>query len=190
MRARRAERCASLLCGSHFAHSPPTRTSAYRTSANHFYRSHRASHFALCIALRTLLRGPHFAALVLHADTRPTRQPPPPPAQVDRTCHRTSLWCMMTRPRHVSLPGATEVNWMLRPGAGSVWHCQPAARGLLSFLSLLRAFLLNAIKRNQADIGSVTTQHRTRGSIAGAWWVSSPHMAVARGRTPTPSGGI
>ena len=29
-------------------------------------------------------------------------------------------------------------------------HCKPAARGLLYFLSLLRAFLLNVIKRNQA----------------------------------------
>ena len=41
-----------------------------------------------------------------------------------------------------------EVYWMSRPGACDVEHCQPAARGLLSFLSLLRAFLLNAIKRN------------------------------------------
>ena len=42
---------------------------------------------------------------------------------------------------------------MLRPGAGFVQHCQPAARGMLSFLSLLRAFLLNAIKRDQASEG-------------------------------------
>ena len=49
--------------------------------------------------------------------------------------------------------GATEVYWMLRPGAGSVSYCQPAARGLLSFLSLLRDFLLNAIKRNQGLVG-------------------------------------
>ena len=46
--------------------------------------------------------------------------------------------------------GATEVHWMLRPGACDVQHCQPAARGLLSFLSLLRAFWLNVIKRNGA----------------------------------------
>jgi hypothetical protein len=52
VRARRAERRASLLRCSHFAHSPPTCTCAYRTSANHFLRSHRASRFALCIALR------------------------------------------------------------------------------------------------------------------------------------------
>ena len=47
--------------------------------------------------------------------------------------------------------GATEVHWMLRPGAGSVLHFQPAARGLLSLISLVRAFLLNVIKRNQAQ---------------------------------------
>ena len=41
-----------MLRCSHFAHSPPTCTCAYRTSANHFLRSHRASRFALCIALR------------------------------------------------------------------------------------------------------------------------------------------
>ena len=46
--------------------------------------------------------------------------------------------------------GTIEVHWMLRPGAGFVSHCQPAEHGLLYFLSLLRAFLLNAIKRNQA----------------------------------------
>ena len=46
--------------------------------------------------------------------------------------------------------GAIEVYWMLRPGASSVLHCQPAARGLLSLISLLRAFLLNAIKRNRS----------------------------------------
>ena len=40
-------------------------------------------------------------------------------------------------------PGAIEVYWVMsRPGAGSVSHCQPAAHGLVSFLSLLRAFLL------------------------------------------------
>ena len=44
-----------------------------------------------------------------------------------------------------------EVDGMPRPGACDVEHFQPAARGLLSFLSLLGAFLLNAIKqRNQA----------------------------------------
>ena len=31
-------------------------------------------------------------------------------------------------------------------------HCKPAARGLLSFLSVLRAFLLNAIKRKYIDV--------------------------------------
>ena len=37
------------------------------------------------------------------------------------------------------------------PAPCDVEHCKPAARGLLSFFSLLGAFLLHAIKRNQAD---------------------------------------
>ena len=46
--------------------------------------------------------------------------------------------------------GATEVYWMLRPTAPcDVKHFKLAVRGLLSFISLLGAFLLNAIKRNQ-----------------------------------------
>ena len=45
--------------------------------------------------------------------------------------------------------GATEVHWMLRPSAGFVQHYQPAARGLLSLISLLGAFVLNVIQRNQ-----------------------------------------
>jgi len=45
--------------------------------------------------------------------------------------------------------GATEVYWMLRVRRLVVEHCKLAARGLLSFLSLLGAFLLNATKRNQ-----------------------------------------
>ena len=49
--------------------------------------------------------------------------------------------------------GATEVYWMLRPGAGSISHCQPAARGLLYLISLLRVFLRNVIKRNQGPYG-------------------------------------
>ena len=42
--------------------------------------------------------------------------------------------------------GAIAVHWMLRPGACDVKHCKLAARGLLSFLSLLGAFLLTVIK--------------------------------------------
>ena len=34
-------------------------------------------------------------------------------------------------------------------------HCKPAARGLLSLISLLRAFLLNVIKRNQALVAAL-----------------------------------
>ena len=55
--------------------------------------------------------------------------------------------------------GATKVYWMLRPGAGSVSHCQPAARGLLSLISLLRAFFTkrSLIKRNTRPIpGQIT----------------------------------
>ena len=40
------------------------------------------------------------------------------------------------------------------PAPCDVEHCKPAARGLLSFLSLLRAFLLNVIKHNQARGGT------------------------------------
>ena len=48
--------------------------------------------------------------------------------------------------------GVAEVHWMSRPGACDVSHRQHAEHGLLSFLSLLRAFLLNVIKRNQAKL--------------------------------------
>ena len=65
-----------LLRGSHFTHSPPTRTCAYRISTYHFHVNarialralHFASRFARHFAVRALLR-------LLHADTR-FRQPP------------------------------------------------------------------------------------------------------------------
>ena len=44
-----------------------------------------------------------------------------------------------------------EVHWMPRPGACDVLHRQPAAHGLLSFLSLLGAFLLNVRLRKISD---------------------------------------
>ena len=62
-------------------------------------------------------------------------------------------------------PASSSRRWNYRAGAQlkcigccvlapcDVEHCKPAARGLLSFLSLLRAFLLNAIKHNQARGG-------------------------------------
>ena len=50
------------------------------------------------------------------------------------------------------MAGAREGSGIIpaRPRGSLEKHCKLAARGLLSFLSLLRAFLLTVIKRNQA----------------------------------------
>ena len=48
--------------------------------------------------------------------------------------------------------------WSVVPAPCDVKHCRPAARGLLSFLSLLKAFLLNVIQPTQAHARGVRAQ--------------------------------
>ena len=65
--------------------------------------------------------------------------------------------------------GVVEVHWMPGPGACDVLHRQPAAHSLLTFLSLLRAFLLNVIKRNQTWWGCLLSKSIKVSETATHW---------------------
>ena len=68
-------------------------------------------------------------------------------------------------------------------------HCHPPARGLLSLISLLRAFLLTGIKRNQAEPNHQPSIHAAESSADGGalglprvplgprWEARRPHVS-------------
>ena len=95
---------------------------------------------------------------------------------------------------------------MLRPGAGFVQHCQPAARGLLSFLSLIRAFsppvhqheggprrcggrMSNGENKNKSETATWTSSMLNNLLTVCGYWTARQNSSPSRG-TNRPNGGL